>query len=318
MKYLILPILIGLFLSGCQTPIISTRTYSFESKFLTGGKSYELKFPYICHNEDLSWISTRGSDWHIREGRNSVKIFGRLEDKSRFAVLPRIKQWDYSFCSEQTTPIDVRLFVEVDDIKVESFDRFKNTSSIRKVSLLESKLSRLRSGLDAFSEQQNWPPQATPSKRFYTIYAIIYEKSVWKNKPRIIDLIENKKIVWLENGKTYPFTTWADNNREFGRIREFDPSINGYTDPAPRIPLIPEGEDWNLLAPSNSAVQWRLEPLPANAKEENEVVPSEKFKRWIIFNDSRIEIPLRSHYRTFYQPKQERILEFRVEHVDLW
>ena len=125
-------------------------------------------------------------------------------------------------------------------------------------------------------------------------------------------------MLWFENGKSYPFTSWSDDDVAFARLRQLGTKIDGYTDAAPRIPLRMMGEEWVFSGDSHRAIQWRIEPVPANQNEEREATPSSKFKRWIVFGNSRIEIPLRSYYRTFYQPEQDRLLEFRVEHVDLW
>lgn len=298
--------------------MVATRSYSFDTSFLVSGKQYDLKTTFTCHHEDLTIISTRGKDWHIREGSRAVRTIGSLEDGTRFEVLPRPKHWNYSFCPEQTEQIDVRLFVEGSGSQIESFDKFRNVSAARIVEFMDSKLSYVGSGIAAFIEQQNWPSSVRPTKRYYTIQAVVYDSAVWKNKPQIVELIKNKKIIWLENGKTYPFTTWSANDVSFARLRQFDPSINGYTDLTPRLPLVPEGEAWSFSTVNRNAIQWRLEPVPSNTNEEREVVPSEKFKRWIAFRDIRIEIPLRKFYRTFYQPEDDRLLEFRVEHVDLW
>jgi len=298
--------------------MVTTRSYSFDATIVVSGKQYQVRTPYTCHHEDLTWISSRGKDWHIREGSSVVRAIGSLEDGARFEVLPRPKHWNYSFCSDQTEPIDVRLFVEKDGSQVEAFDRLRNLSATRNVEFIETKISHVSSGLAPFIEHHDWPSRISPAKRYYTVQAVIYQSAAWKNKPEIAALIASKKILWLENGKTYPFSTWAENDVAFARLRQYDRDLNGYTDPTPRVPLVPKNEDWLFSSLDRNAVQWRLEPLPSNKSEEQERVPSEKFKRWIVFKDSRIEIPLRNYYRTFYQPEHDRLLEFWVEHVDLW
>lgn len=318
MRCLVLIIAVVVSLSGCQPPIVTTRSYLFSTKFVVNGKQYDLNTKYKCHYEDLTWISTRGKDWHIREGGSIVRIIGSFEDGARFEVLPRSKTWGYNFCSDKTEPVDARLFIETDSAQIESFDKFRNVSAIRNVEFIDTKLSHVGSWLATFVEHQDWPAKIKPTKRYYTVQLVVYDSAVWKNKPEIVALIESKKILWLENGKTYPFSAWSENDVTFARLRQYDRSIDGYTDPAPRLPLVPEGEKWVYSTASRHAIQWLLEPLSSNTSRERESIPSEKIKRWIVFKDSNIEIPLQSFYRTFYQPEHDRLLEFRVEHVDLW
>lgn len=313
--------LTALLLAGCQFPIVTTRSNSFDTNFLVNGKAYNLKTPYICHHEDLVWFSSRGKDWHIRQRGtigSAIKISGALEDGTRFEVLPSSASLKSSFCSDKSAPVSVRLFIEIDDTLVESFDSNRKTSSSRRVDFNESRFSYYGAGLDLFSEQQNWPIMAGSSKRYFTIQAVLYDSAAWGNKPDVVNLVRSKKIPWLEIGKTYPFTIWTDSDVEFAKLRQYDPSLNGYSDPAPRIPLELKGENWTFSERNQNVFQWQVEPLPSSTVESNEIHPSDIFKRWITVNGSRIEIPLINYYRTFYQPELDRILEFRVEHVDLW
>lgn len=312
MRHLIFSI--AILLSGCQSPLVATRSYSFDTTFVVNGKQYEVKTPYTCHYENSTWLSAGGKYWHIREGRGVVRAIGLLEDGTRFEAFPIPRD----YCPTKTESIDVRLFVEKDGSQIESFDRLRNLSAARNVEFIDTKLTNSGSGLAAFVEYSSWPPQIVPAKRYYTAQAVVYQNTAWKNKPEIVELIKSKKILWLENGKTYPFSTWTENDVAFAKLRQFDPDINGYTDHTPRLPLAPDGENWVFSTEDRNAIQWHLEPLPSSASEERAWAPSEKFKRWIIFKGSHIEIPLRDLYRTFYQPEYDRLLEFRVEHVDLW
>lgn len=318
MNRLILGTLITSLLAGCQSPMVATRSYSFDTVVVANGKQYGLRKEYVCHHEDLTWISSRGKDWHIREGANTVRVLGLLDDGAKIQVMPRAKFWNDRFCPDATAPADVRVFVELDESNVEGFDRLKSEGYQHKVTVVDSKIVSTGSGLASFVEHTDWPKAPKAAKRYYTIYAAFYKREDWKHKPEIDSLIKSRRILWFEEGKVYPFTSWSDDDVAFARLRQMDSRIDGYTDAAPKMPLKATGEDWALSGDSRRAIQWRIEPAPANQSEEREATPSAKFKRWIIFGNSRIEIPLRSYYRTFYQPEQDRLLEFRVEHVDLW
>lgn len=313
MKRLALLASIALLLSGCQSPLVATRSYSFDSTIKVNDKQYQTKTLYTCHHEDVTWISSRGKDWHIREGRDAVRAIGSLEDGMRFEILPKPKDWSDNFCPGQTEPVDVRLFVERDDSKVESFDRLRDLSTTHNVELMDTKISLISLGLAKFVDHHEWPPRNRPSKRYYTVHAIVYQSGAWKNEREIAALVNSKRILWLENGKAYPFSKWTENDVAFARL-----NLNRGSDRTLKLPLVPRDEDWVFSSADRNAIQWRLEPLPSSKSEEHELVPSAKFKRWIVFNDSRIEIPLRTYFRTFYQPEQDRLIEFRVEHVDLW
>lgn len=307
-----------LLLMGCQAPLVKTRNLTFESRFIVNGKPYDLKTDYTCHYEDLKWLSERGKDWHIRGGVSTVRIIGNLADGSLFEVLPRPPYSDFSFCPDKTQTIDANIFIKLNDSQVESFNKNSITSANNTIKLLDARLSYSKSGVDKFVEVKNWPKQPNPAQHFYSVQATIYNSTSWKNRPEIVDLIRSKKIVWLKPGLTYPFSGWTNNDIEFARLRQYDKNINGYDDPANRIPLVPNGDSWLFVNPSRDAVQWRIEPLPSSQSEEIGLVPSQKFKRWIVYGDSRIELPLRNYYRLFYEPEYDRLIEFRAEHVALW
>lgn len=314
MKLLFTITLFSFFLTGCQNPIVKTHSYTLDTIFVVNGKRYEVKSEYTCYYEDLTWFSSRGPDWHARGGVDPARIIGSLEDGTVFEILPRWKylNWGDNFCPGKSESIDARLFVENDSTHIESFDKLRNLSSSRNVELIDTKLSLVSSGLARFVESYDWPKAVQPSRRYYTVQAVIYEKTAWKNRNKeVADLITNKQITWLEDGKTYPFLKWTSNDVAFARLRESDPNLNGYSDPEERLPLIPKGDEWILLIQNRDPVQWLLESIRSN-------MGSEKLSQWIVYKENRIELPTQKYYRTFYQPEYDRLIEFRIEHVDLW
>lgn len=311
-----LPLLALLLLSGCQLPMVKTSNHSFSAKFIVDGKLYDLKTDYTCHYENTTWLSAHGYFWHIRDGISVVRVVGKLEDGSLFEVLPRSPYWNFSFCHAGS--IDASLFIQSNDLQVESFNKSKGVSTTRNVQLIDTKLTYNSSGLGVFVEAQSWPKQLTPTSSYYTVQATVYENSRWKNNPEIVDLIKSKKILWLESANSYPFLAWSNNDKAFAKLRQGDDKIDGYNDSAIRFSLIPDGDSWVFSSSNSNATKWRTEPLPSNLSEKNELTPSQKFKRWVVYGDTRIELPLRDYYRLFYEPEHDRLIEFRAEHVGLW
>lgn len=318
MKHTMLATSFAILLSGCQSPIVAVRNFSFDSKFTVDGKLYDLKSPYACHHEDLTWISERGSDWHIREGDDKVRIVGTLDDGSVFEVLPYSSLWRFSFCKESTSEINARLYIDSKNNLIESFDKIRNTSSIHSVQLISTKTTLIDSSLDTFVDHHNWPKPTAAAKRYYTVRATIYENKAWNNRPEIVDLIRSKEILWLEKGKPYPFTVWSQNDVALARTGLLNKIIDGNADSTATLYLVPNGESWLFSGSKHNAIQWIIEPLPSNPSEERGAVISSKFKQWVVYEGTNIELPLRSYYRVFYEPEYDRLIKFEVEHVNLW
>ena len=131
----------------------------------------------------------------------------------------------------------------------------------------------------------------------------------------IRDFIDARKIPWLNSGTVYPFSRWSDDDVKFAR--EYRGALRW---PASQVSLIPSADANEIWSAAKSAgpIQWVREPVPVNDEEKRRAATMDKFKRWIEYRGSRIEIPLKDYYRLLYDKERDRILQFRVEHVDLW
>lgn len=313
-KFLIFGVPIAISLFGCQSPLVMTKKFSLQAKFIANGKEYGAETNYTCHYEDLTWISSRGADWHIREGIYQAKISGKLEDGRSFQILPIPKDWSYKFCPSGPDALQARLFVESQNSRIDSFDEDKNLSATDNIKLIDTKITITGAGLSSFVEQKEWPHLPAPTKRYFTVHAKIYENLLWKNRLDIAKLIESKKILWFEKNKSYPFSEWSDNDVKFARMR------SSYFDKlAPQFYLMVENDVWIIPDSKNKAIQWERQPMPLNDEERNQRSPSQKFKRWISYRGSLIEVPINgSYYRLFYEPEYDRLIMFASEHVALF
>lgn len=322
MKSLIASAALVLLLSACQSPLVAMRNLSYEGKFEVNGEQYEFNVPYGCHYEDVSWISSRGASWHNRAGSGLVKVIGKLSDGSRFEVLP-VRPWSGygETCADQPEAATARLFIEQPTGRVESFDNPSSRPVTHKVTALESRFVFKGAAIAAYEPQENWATnkrrEAPATVRYYTVWVTEYGKDNWEDRRRsgIRDFIDARKIPWLNSGTVYPFSRWSDDDVKFAR--EYRGALRW---PASQVSLIPSADANEIWSAAKSAgtIQWVREPVPVNDEEKRRAATMDKFKRWIEYRGSRIEIPLKDYYRLLYDKERDRILQFRVEHVDLW
>lgn len=309
-------------LSACQSPLVTMRNLSYEGRFEVDGERHEFNKPFSCHYEDVSWVSERGASWHNRAGSGIVKVLGTLSDGSRFQVLPIFKWAGYGeTCADQPESVSTRLYIELPSGRVESFDEPSSRATTHKVTALESRFVFKGTASAAYEPQENWAKnkrrEAPASVRYYTVWVTEYGKDNWGDHfgPGIRDFIKTRKIPWLDSGTAFPFSAWSDDDVKFAREHR-----GALRWPAAQILLTPStdtNEIW-VVAKSAGTIQWLVEPVPENDAEKLRGATMDKFKRWIEYRGSRIEIPLKNYYRLLYDKERDRILQFRVEHVDLW
>ena len=300
--------------------MVGVRNLSYEMRFDVDGHHYEFKYDYSCHYEDVSWISTRGPSWHDRSGKK-IRIIGQLSDGSRFAALPLVPSYGNAVtCPDKTEEVKSRLFIEMPNGQVESFDNAGDASALRRVSILGSRIRFIGSALASFEPPESRPrnTQALPnvSRRYYTIWLSEYGKPSGKDPYglAIQDYINQRKIPWLESGTTFPFTGWSNDDAKFAR--EYKGALRSAQ---AKIPLVMDGapeESWRVETPPG-AVRWVAEPVANTATATNAKTPP-MISRWVAYNGNQIEVPLQNYYRLFYDQQRERIIEFSVSHVDLW
>ena len=67
-------------LTACQLPLVEIRNVRYEVAFDVDGRTVTTKSDFTCHFEDVTWISTRGKSWNVRDGANAARILGELPD----------------------------------------------------------------------------------------------------------------------------------------------------------------------------------------------------------------------------------------------
>lgn len=309
MTRLLIVLFISLSLMSCQKPLVPLNDYAFETKVVVNGEEKYLKKQYQCHYEDLTWVSSRGPNWHNREGKYSIRVLGVLNDGFRFEALPYLNSYR-SECPEERKKVYTRLFVEIDESTVESFDRQRKHGTKHNIAIENSNIDITGTGISIFKEQSDWLRAKKPETNYYTIYATYYKRINWKPASKIDSFIKSKKMEWFESGKSYPFTSWSSDDVTFARLRKLNKNSS------PRISLRLKGDEWIISNEKEHAIQWRIEPMYTDKSDK--LTPSTMLKQWIAFDGSRIEIPLKKYYRIFYHPKSDSLIEFRVEHVKLW
>ena len=320
MKPALATLFLALLIAGCQSPLVTMRRLSYEGRFAVDGNQYAFKSDYNCHYEDVSSFSERGPSWHNRAGSGQVKVIGRLSDGARYQVVPIRPSSGYNeTCEDKTEAVATRLFIELADGRVESFDKIGDHSADHKVTLLESRFAFNGSAITSFEPQENWAgtkkaqPQAVT--RYYTVWLSEYASDNWEKRPGVREYIKTKKIPWIESGKSFPFNGWSNDDAEFAR--EHRGALRWKKLQTPLTPSADREEIWRLAAHA-STIRWVLESIPADGAERSNRPNLKGLTRWIEYKGSRIEIPIQHYYRLLYDEERDRIIQISVEHVDLW
>lgn len=331
-RTLIIAVLAIFAATGCQLPLVSSRTIELASDFVVDGKAYSIKKSYECHHENTGWLSARGADWHVREGEDTVELSGTLEDGRRFKIVPEKRYsssvWYRSFC-EQTGPVSIvndfsaNLYLFANNETVESFSGGNQSSRHFHVASFTAKLNLLHSGVSTFASQDEWPRVKKGAKAsYYSISSVVYEKSAWAKFPILREDIESKRIVWLDLKKDHPLLQWGENDKNFASRQPIFGTYFGYRmlpsgvlKPPLTMWFAPEGETWVPKDSMRNARPWFLLPDRTNAKgNEN---PVAGLTHWVSYKGVKIEVPVRNYFRLFYEPETETLIKFYPERIAL-
>lgn len=315
-----------LFSTGCvQLPLVLVRDVSHEIAFEVDGKLLKNAQDFRCHYEDRTWISDGGKDWHIRESVNAARVQGALPTGNRYQAIVRQSNAIYpsvvdsEVCVSSSQAVESYLYVESRPGQVERFDQTRTQGSNLSIHNLQSRLTVRGKAADAFKEQKEWPRPVRPSSRYYTIAMTIYERSEWADRAEVAALIRSGKIQPLNPDGTYPFENWSDDDVVIARLRQLDKRLGIYFPTgAGKLPFKPSGHDWTPAPNIREAIQWLESPIKANAPQQGPGTVAMMPKQWVLYNGSRIQVPLGTYYRFFYEPKLDRLVQFRSEEVDLW
>jgi hypothetical protein len=96
--------------------VVSTRIINYNVTFSFNGEDHHLATEYECHYEDVSWISSRGAEWHIRDNSSRiVAIQARMANGATFWIstlgLETAAVREDRLCPEST--VSVRSYVTV-------------------------------------------------------------------------------------------------------------------------------------------------------------------------------------------------------------
>lgn len=300
-------------LSGCQLPLVPVHNYTFEASFIADGRQYSVSTTYQCHYEDMARLSMVGPDWHIRKGLEAVRIIGQLGDGSPFEILPPKATSDI-LCSEHVGPIASQLYIATADGGAISVDSTTSGVSPHGARLINSSLSLVSKETGVFLERQQWPSPTRAKRHFYTVQAVYYDASMWMPDQTIAKLVANKSVRWLDDEKDWPFNKWTDDDVAFARAREGKLRLNEYANVADRFPAALVGAEWKFIGPAQNVTVWRPALVQSDVMHTGDPVKTQ----WVEYFGHRIELPLNNFERIFYEPRSQRLVNFRAVYVDLW
>jgi hypothetical protein len=303
----------ALSLAGCQPPVVPVRSYTFNATFVADGRQYVFSMPYQCHYEDLTWVSERGADWHVRKGMDALRIVGHLADGTAFEVLPSASTPDV-FCSEHGGAVQSQLFIATSDGGAISVTPGTDAMTPHKARLSQTSLTLVSEDSARFLDHSKWPAPTKLGQHFYTVQARYYDASLWKQDPAIVTMVDNRTVRWLEDREAWPFDAWTDKDVAFARVRQRNRQLDEYADAGERFPLALVGDAWQFAGPDKDMTVWR--PAPEQPDVKHWAEPG--MTRWIDYDGHRIELSVHAYNRVFYEHKSDRLVEFRAVHVGLW
>ena len=287
----------AMLLGGCiNSPLVPSRSITYEVSFNADGKVYQVNKQFQCHYEDVSLFSQRGSLWHIREGIQASVIIGQLTGGEPFQIhvqsVPTASRgFNNSRCVSETTDVRSMVFLEdpLDGGQLISFDHQRTTAPKHQLKILSSRLVLRGAGLGILKEPSYKPPPE-PRRMFYRLAVTRYPHGDWAKLSRLKDVVEQKRVPWLERGNAYPFTGWGGDDVAIARA--YGTFLNGFPGTRETSPLIPNaaGDEWREPSAEDSAWHWR---------DEASAAP----RVWTAYKGSRIEVPISSYYRLLYDPE---------------
>ncbi|NHR06523.1 hypothetical protein HA052_15125 [Chromobacterium haemolyticum] len=314
MRYSVFVLLLTPFIAACQPPVVPLKSYSFNVKFDVNGKLYEVNEKFKCHYEDVSWISTKGAEWHIREGTDMVRGYGAIDNDVSFEIIPK-QPWPKSFCFDSSGPVDVQVFIKKKNGLVESFDKNRVVSSSYNFRLVDARINLRTWGVGFFEKKHKFLELAL--KPYYAVSVNFYGEDKWGRNEEAADFVDKKKIIWFEKNKAYPFKGWGRDDMEFSRLRWDDDGLKADGAAAEQSVLKPKGDVWIISASNIEAINWLQESTEDESEKGIESASPEKRSSWVNYKGSKIEVPIRLYERIFYEPEENSLVEFVAQTVEL-
>jgi Protein of unknown function (DUF3617) len=314
---------------------ISVRHYRYESSFKGDGRNFHLNAEYQCRLEGDPTAAFNQLEWRLQGGMNRLKLSGKLPDGSAFKVQPVHMDWriwdkNAGICPDSTKTVDSEIWLTTagSSPRIERFDANHVTAKDHQLQLIESKLALDKTdSVPPGTPGLKPPPYNEDRPQYYIVEMISVPAASASNQKGLKDFTEQKRIPWLAQDQSYPFTAWSDDDVTFARNytsvftteddRRGGPGRDAeglkayYATPANNAWLI-DREHGDL------ASQWLQMPDRKDAdKHVPRPDPAAMTKAWIVYDGARIEIPLFSYYRVLYDPKRDEYVQFSISRSDV-
>jgi hypothetical protein len=321
MRFLLIVVLVT-FTSGCQlqSPLVPEMVRNYEGQFDLNGESYDFKYEYLCYYERPSWIFAGGAFWHRRNGE--LKIISSLSNGAKYQIQP-IFSWssDDIPCVKKDGPVESRLFIELSNGRVASFDKADDAYATFTLSALSSRISPVQTTFAKYQppEKKGYPQTKKQSTSYYSVWISEFASNNWSDLRGhgIREYIANGKIPRLKRNKEYPFFEWSDTDVAFAR--EHFGSLRWPQLVRPLLPDASAHETWKVS--NDKAAIWVKERISVDDSEKwgsATLKEPEKFNRWTEYRGARIEVPLRSYYRLLYDEERNLLIKIYAQRVELW
>lgn len=301
-------------LCGCQSPIVPVRNVHYIVHYSVGDQHFEISTTYKCYYEDVSWVSERGADWHIR-GKQQVFAVGTLPSGERFVVQPvDSRMWSffpYYRCPETETPIASELFIASGQHpRLESFDNLRTRSNNRKIRIEES-LLRSSNGIGVFDPPKSFYNPTGGGKHYYTISARLLSGDEI-NRAGLRDYVSSRRSIWLKKDVVIPFSGWSRDDLQ--AARSYQEKMPYLYFPTSGLELTgnysKQGWTFNRNT-STESVAWVQ--LPLSDHEALTTLDRRLPTTWVNFDGFRIEVPVAKYSALhFFNPTNDELAIFYV------
>jgi hypothetical protein len=314
---------------------VSVRHYRYESSFKSGDRNIQLSANYECRLEGDPSAAFNQREWRLEGGMNRLKVVGKLPDGSSFKVQPVHLDWriwdkNAGTCPDSTKIVDSEIWLTTAGTpsRIERFDASHVTSKDHQLQLIESKLVLDKTdSVPAGTPGLKPPPYIEDRPQYYSVGMLSVPAASASNQKGLKEFTEQKRIPWLTQGQSYPFTAWSDEDVTFARnytsiFTTEDDRRGGPGKEAEGLKTYtatPANDEW-LVEPGQRdlASQWLLMPDKKGAdKQVPRPDPAAMSKTWIVYNGARIEIPLFGFYRVLYDPKLDEYVQFSIYRRDV-
>lgn len=311
-------------ISACQSPVVPVRNMAYVVKFDDGSIARNATLQYKCYFEDVSWMSERGAEWHVRF-EELLRAKGSLPNGTPYEVQPINAKYvnppGDSWCPDHNLPNSSVLFLRaaVGTDMVEGFDNTHIRSPSHTIRILNSSFKLESSGIGKFQPLDTSANHVSPPRgpTYYTISVEVLPGTEIDRR-QVRAYVTQRLDIQLAPGHSYEFRDWGSEdvaaaNKYYGK---FDPTSSG---DFANIGQKAANGDWVIESASNKAIQWYPE-----GEVDSDVLtvllkhPESIPRQWVTYKQSRIQLPIAVYNsRYFYDPSSDELVIFQVHHVEL-